>query len=114
MTRRRLTKAEKAAMIEAQGFKCGCGCGAPVGMDGHGEHGLPVALGNDAKPDSIWRVECHGRKTKADRARIAKADRQRRKMEQGRGRARKGAPLQSRGFDKRYRKRMDGTVEARQ
>ena len=52
-------------------------------------------------------------KCRSDARALAKAKRLERFMETGRHRNRKSRPIQSRGFDKSLRKRMDGTVERR-
>ncbi len=114
MTRRRyLTSIERYRVMAVQRWRCGCGCGAPVWPGGPVEydHTLPLALGGLEKPDSALTSWCHTTKTKLDVKRISKADRQR-KAHRGE-KVRKGRKLEGRGFDKHIRKRMDGTVEAR-
>ena len=97
-------------MIEAQDGKCGCGCGQPVTMEnGHGEHGLPVGLGNTGKPDSVWRADCHVGKSNTDRAMMKKADDQRRYHETGRSRKDKARKIRSRSFT--GWRLFDGTVK---
>ena len=78
MTRRYLTPRQKHATMRAQGWKCACGCGAPVWPGGVVEydHTLPLALGGPEKPDSALTRWCHTAKTKDDVKRISKADRQ--------------------------------------
>jgi 5-methylcytosine-specific restriction endonuclease McrA len=53
-------------------------------------------------------TECHKRKTKRDVQANAKVKRIR-----GETCTRKGPPIKSRGFDKRFTKRMSGTIERR-
>lgn len=117
MKRRRLTAAEKAEVWKRQDFRCACGCGArltsgPVEYD----HALPLSLGG---ADALANIEalmavCHRtKKTPADLTRLAKAKRQAAYHLTGRSRARKGRALVSRGFDKKLRRRFDGTIERR-
>ena len=76
MTRKRLTKFEFASLFLAQAGKCGCGCGQrlePGQVDE--EHSIPVAFDGPEKPDSLWRRDCHKRKTKKDVKAIAKTNR---------------------------------------
>lgn len=109
MSRRSLTKAEKAAMIEAQQGLCGCGCGQPVTMEtGEGEHWITVFCGNTDKPDSVWRKDCHKPKTKRDAKAHAKI-RRLIKKQQGTWRPTRKR-IRSRGFDKSLRKKMNGDV----
>lgn len=103
------SKRERLAKFEAQKdedgvARCGCGCGREIFLEtAIGEHVLAVALGNTAKPDSLWAPECSAEKTTADRVMIAKADRQGQRT----GPQRKGKkkhlwpsrPLKSKGFD---------------
>ena len=58
---------------------------------------------------------CHKEKSRRDKARMDKADRAGgRRGSQYARRKRKGSQIKSRGFDKRYRRKMDGTVERRE
>lgn len=61
----RLTKRETAALWLKQDGKCGCGCGERLdNSEGViGEHTFPVALGNAAKADALYRKPCALRKT---------------------------------------------------
>ena len=100
-----LTKRERAAMIQRQGGLC-----FTFGCDGKptiAEHFTPVALGNDQKPDCLLCDECADAKTKRDIKAIAKVKRLRR------GKKPTKRPIKSRGFDTRFKKRMDGTVVRR-
>ena len=112
--RRSLTPREKVALMRSQGWKCGCGCGAPVwpGAPVDYDHTLPLALGGPEKPDSALARHCHKAKTRQDVRQIRKADRQG-KSHRGE-KKRKGPPMKSRGFDKTHRRRMNGTVERRE
>lgn len=114
-----LTRKERTAMLLAQGGVCAqCGGAGPFDAD----HSDPVALGNEAKPDRmICRRRCHLRKTAIDRKAIAKMAhlhlktgqqaRRARRKENGRRPLLPTKPFQAgRGFDKRLKKKMDGTV----
>ena len=95
---------------------CACGCGQSLeGQQVDIEHQLPVALGgtNDEANLSLWLREHHKRKTAQDVRRIAKARRQQLYHETGRSHRHAVKQIQSRGFDKRLSRRMDGSVVAR-
>jgi len=119
MRRRKWTKAKLLEVREEQGGMCYL-CQQPLDDDPalgptEADHILPLALGGADELHNIMLAhrECHrGRdsKTTEDRKRIAKADRCKRYQETGRGRARKGKPLQGRGFNKKLRRKIDGTV----
>lgn len=90
------------------------GCCFTFGCDGKpeiGEHFTPVALGNDQKPDCLLCKPCADAKTKKDMGRIAKVKRLQKKAA---GETKKKRPIQSRGFQKDVRKKMDGTVVSRE
>ena len=77
MTHRQcLNKFEFAVIFHRLDGKCGCGCGEPL-VEGEidAEHSIPVALNGKAKPDSLWRRQCHKAKTKGDVKNIAKVNR---------------------------------------
>ena len=80
------------------------------------DHVLAVALGGSNDPENL-RLLCrehHAEKTAQDVARIAKADRQGARSGQQKRRAEgKVKQIKSPGFDKRYRKKMNGTVVRR-
>jgi hypothetical protein len=121
MTRRAsLTAQEKHALVVDQGGRCAiCGAGllTAIWRDGNTirtivaeyDHWVPVALANTGKPDTALCKYCHAIKTKRDVKAIAKAKR----LSGETGKNRRKAKIPSRGFDKRWRKRMDGTVERR-
>ncbi len=73
----------------------------------------PVALLGEAKPDSLWRRECHKAKTKGDVKRIAKAKRQSGETGQRARREKNGPRLKSRGFDRTHSRKFDGSVVKR-
>lgn len=80
------------------------------------DHTIPVALGGENTADNIKALcrEHHDAKTKLDVKMIAKADRQGGRSGQAKRRKdkpkMKGPRIQSRGFDKRFKKKLDGTV----
>jgi hypothetical protein len=79
MKRARLSKAERAAMWQAQDGKCAI-CGEPMlpGQRIDEEHSIPIALGGPGKPDRLVHAEpCHRTKTSGTRATTAGSDVQR-------------------------------------
>jgi hypothetical protein len=106
--RQYLSDREKHDTMRLQGWRCACGCGAPVWPGGPVEydHSLPLALGGPAKPDSALTPHCHTTKTRQDVKRISKADRQA-KAHRGE-KKRRGRKLQGRSFTG-WRK-FDGTI----
>lgn len=119
--RKNLTRAEFAQLMLDQDGLCGCGCGVKMDAMREGivdEHMIPLAAGGtNALPNRrLLRKPCAQRKTdEDDKPRIKKA----RHQAGGAGsqtakRAKRGkGSIASRGFDKRLRKKMDGTVERR-
>ena len=137
MTRAYLTAKEKDAMLEKQHWLCAmcrrCMCIACQATHWwfriEYDHSTPNAL-RPGKPDQAICSDCHLYKTKRDIKAIAKAKRLQRKWNpdhkspwadpekrdaimRGIRLAAKKRKLSSRPFDKRFRKRMDGTVEPR-
>lgn len=109
--RQRLTPKERAALALKQNGLCGCGCGQKL-MPGQidEEHSQPLAAGGKSKPDSLWLRECHKGKTKVDRKTIKKIKHIRGET----GRHKPGAKrkkIESAGFSKKWRKKIDGTIE---
>jgi 5-methylcytosine-specific restriction endonuclease McrA len=114
--RRKLTPAQRAEILEEAGHCCWY-CHQPLAYEEMElDHALALGLGGEDNPLNLVPacVPCHRGagtgKTADDRKRMAKADRCRQYMETGKGRARKGKPIKSRGFDTRFRRRMDGSV----
>ena len=118
MARRRLSEREVlAVLIDQCGTRLCCyrcknllWCADEVER----EHIVPLALGGKDELSNMAysHRSCHAEQTRRDKAQIAKADRQRLYHETGRGSAKKHVnKIQSRGFDKTLRKRMDGAVE---
>lgn len=119
MTRKAIPRAIKRAVFERSNMQCEAeGC-ENVGVEL--EHRIPVALGGENTVKNLWLScrACHRAKTSGeDMPRIAKAKRQAgEKGQRARRNKAKAAgthkAIPSRGFDKRFRKRMDGTVEKR-
>lgn len=120
--RKRLTKAERAEILERQHDNC-AGCGTSLiwltldnGTIGYGpmidEHILPVDLGgsNDLGNRELRCVPCAKAKTREDRRRIDKA---RRIRKTAAGDVRPKRKIAGHGFDKSLRRRMNGNVEPR-
>jgi hypothetical protein len=122
--RKPLTKREFGLLIIKQNCLCGCGCGRKLDFSAPklvtDEHRTALFSGgtNELENRSLWLTECsilktsrelpamakvrriEGGKTQADRRAKAKAEGGYRKM---------GA----RGFDKSWRRKLDGTTERR-
>ena len=109
--RRYLTKNERADMAHAQGGLCACGCDNPLGERFVAEHWVCVALGNDEKPDSLLRIECAARKTVRGVKAIAKVKRIRKNLDPKRVKRR--CTIASRGFEQKYKKKINGEVVRR-
>lgn len=113
--RRKLSQAETAKLWLRQNGRCGCGCGERlIAGQIDVEHTLPRWAGGTDALDNLTlyrRKPCHVRKSAEETTRRAKALRQKAFHQTGRSRARRGRPMVSRGFDKTWRRRMDGTVE---
>lgn len=101
---------KREAAVQQTGL---CPCGLVLTGNCELDHIVPLGLGGDNDLDNLcWRHRaCHTYKTRADIAAIAKAERIRRKRDGSW--KKKGPKLQSRGFDSRFRKRLDGKVERR-
>ena len=93
-------------------------CGKKLRETGHEyDHSQPLALGGKNEVDNFYALcpECHSHKTKADQEAIARANRRSGKTGQDKRRKERDRPLiQSRGFDKRYKKKMNGEVVERE
>ena len=121
-----LTPKQTVDMWAEQRGQCGCGCGQPLSYSEGviGEHVYwMVALGNDGKPDALWRKPCADKKTNGvcgDKWRIAKVKRIAAKKTQADKRAKNGPklkgngkPIRSRGFEKTRTRKMNGEVVCR-
>lgn len=113
--RRKLTPTQKAEILRRQDKRCTI-CGDKLFDPVEYDHVVSLAMGGADDPANIecLHLRCHRDfKCKVDASALARAKRRERFMETGRHRNRKSRPIQSRGFDKSLRKRMDGTVERR-
>lgn len=90
-----------------------CPCGLVILGRSDLDHWLPLEDGGTDELDNLVfrHVRCHLPKTVRENVARAKARRIKRKREGNW--PKKGRKLRSRGFDKRYRKKFDGTVEKR-
>lgn len=110
-SRRPLTRKEVIHLCVRQKGLCGCLCGEELEPLEEGvvdEHVLALTLGgsNDLENRALWRKPCAVEKTKGDRTKDAKVKRLTGVTKNG-----PKKPIQSRGFDKTFRKKMNGTVE---
>ena len=121
--RAKLTPKERVQLWQAQYGLCGCGCGEPLRDKDEGVVGEHVwwfvALGNDGKPDKLYRKPCARKKTNGPRGdlnviahvkRLAEGRTQADKRAERGPKIRANAKIQSRGFDKSLSKKMNGTV----
>lgn len=121
--RAKLTPKERVQLWQAQYGLCGCGCGEPLRDKDEGVVGEHVwwfvALGNDGKPDKLYRKPCARKKTNGPRGdlnviahvkRLAEGRTQADKRAERGPKLRANAKIQSRGFDKSLSKKMNGTV----
>jgi 5-methylcytosine-specific restriction endonuclease McrA len=112
--RRKLTKREKAEVCLRQRGRCAL-CEEKLSVEIDFDHVIPLALGGKQTLDNFEALcrDCHKDKTRLDRWQIAKAERQAGRKGQSARREKNGPRLQSRGFDTRFRKKMNGEVEVR-
>lgn len=106
MTRRRLTPSARAAMLARQGGCCIVdGCTETANLEE--EHSTPFTW-TGALPDQLMCETHHKEKTRKDIKAISKVKRIR-KREAGETKTKR--KIQSPGFRKDVRKKMDGSVE---
>lgn len=107
--RKYYSASEWNAQLEAQGGLCatwGCTSAGPFEAD----HEIPNAW-EPGKPTQLLCIPCHKAKTKLDKKRIAKAERQSGRKGQWKRRIARGfSLLRGRGFDKTRTKKMSGEV----
>lgn len=98
-------------MVERQNGLCAI-CDEPLGL-GRTEfdHEIPHAMRPGEKPSQAIHASCHRLKSKVDLPRIKKAIRLHRTFVLGEKRAKR--KINSRGFDKGWRRRFDGVCERR-
>ena len=116
MTRRRkFHRRVYLGILRRQKLICACGCDVKLTTEeGYQfDHLTAFALFGPDAPDNLQalRVPCHKEKSAVEIRMIRKADRQG-KAHRGE-KKRRGRAMQSRGFDTRWRRRMDGRVEVR-
>lgn len=122
--RKPLSRREFAELILRQEGRCGCGCGERLKADEIVDehlHALALGGGNELTNRSLWRKQCSQKKTdEIDKPASAKTKRLNGETSSQRTRRERNGPqivsrnsLQSRGFDKSLRKRMNGKVERR-
>lgn len=119
--RKPLSRAAVIWVVTQQRGLCGCGCRVQLMPFGEGvvdEHVVPLTLGgpNDLANRSLWRRPCSLAKThgkRGDISRIAKAKRQAGETGNGKKRSipKRAGPIQSPGFPKNMRRKMNGTTE---
>ena len=122
--RKRPSRWLKKQILEAQGFVC-LSCDRSL-FEVEFDHVVPLGLMGDNKPGN-WAAlcpKCHRKKTASDLRAIAKAKRLRRREEATRAPPDAGAGASAeasagahgaakRGFDRRYRKHINGVVTRR-
>lgn len=116
MTRHNFTPAQRRAAYERAGHICqGKDCGRPLSFsEAEIDHVQADGLCGPATLDNAECLcgPCHLAKTKTDVKRISKAKRQALFHTTGRSSAKQHVKrIQSKGFDKTWRKKMNGTVE---
>lgn len=121
MTRKRFSPAIYRDICQQQANTCaGPGCARRIPCQGMAyDHAVPLWAGGKDVPENLQALceTCHAAKTKREAFERAKADRIRAKLagDTGpRGGHRRKAKIQSRGFDKTLRRKLDGRVEVRQ
>lgn len=112
MKRASLTKKRKAEMFLAAGGRCGI-CRRKIAGPVEWDHIQALVFGGTNAGDN-WQPlhpECHRPKSIREHKAIAKAKRLHRTFVLGERKQKR--PIQSRGFDKRWRRKMNGLVERR-
>lgn len=123
MKRRKLTRKQKAEIVQDQNGQCkACGSKLQVGeieFDHREERRMAVDAEDAARREELSNFDalcstCHLAKTAEWTAIHAKARRQAGETgQQARRRAGKTQKIESRGFDKRFKRKLDGTVVRR-
>jgi len=107
-TPRKLTQKTKARIIERDESKCYC-CQVKTDTP-HIDHIVPLFLAGTEDDDNLAVIcpECHKGKNKTE----AKVRGKIRRLS-GMNKTRKKKKIQSRGFDRRFKKKLDGSVVKR-
>jgi len=114
--RKAIPRGLRERILDRAAGLCEC-CGERLGEMNQPEidHIKPQALGGTDDEDNLQvlgRHCCHVAKSAEDTRSIAQADRKSGRSGQwARRKRRGGSMIKSRGFDKRFRRKMDGTVE---
>jgi 5-methylcytosine-specific restriction endonuclease McrA len=106
----------RQAIYDRSGGECEA-CGVEIAPDNwHADHVIPVAFGGEstlANGQALCQP-CNAAKGRLEAKMALRADKMGGRVGQQKRRAEgKTAKIPPRGFDKRYRKKMDGTVERR-
>lgn len=118
-SRKRLNERDVLRVCLLNGATIPCAlCKEPISLadvaEAERDHFLPVALGgtDDLANQGYVHGPCHKAKSRTDLQQTRKADRQKRKHKTGRSSGKKQFKvIKSRGFDTRYRKKLNGDVE---
>ncbi|MEM9494677.1 MAG: HNH endonuclease [Pseudomonadota bacterium] len=113
--RRTFTPMQKAKLFMRSKGRCDICKEKVKGTWIAGHYSIPHALGGPTTLEN-GRVECRqcARQTHAeDTTTVAKTKRMEKKFKEGRGRKRKGEKLKSRGFDRRWKRKLNGKAELR-
>jgi len=117
--RKQLTRREFGLLIIKQDGLCGCGCKRRLDFTKPklvtDEHLVPLFSqgANDLENRQLWLTECSTAKTAKEAPDRAKVRRIEGGKTQADKRAQRGPTIKSRGFDRTWKKRMDGTVTRR-
>jgi len=115
-SRKPLTRREFGFLILKQDGLCGCGCKRRLDFTKPklvtDEHLVPLFSqgANDLENRALWLTECSTAKTAKEAPARAKVRRIEGGKTQADRRAQRGPTIKSRGFDKTWKRRMDGTV----
>lgn len=109
MLRRRLSASARARILDRHAGRC-AGCRAKLQGLVEFDHAHALGMGGKDDEDNLRPLcpECHKAKTKADAKARAKVRRLR-----GESRARRKIKIAVRGFSKRWRRKLDGSVVPR-
>ncbi len=117
--RKQLTRREFGLLIIKQDGLCGCGCKRRLDFTKPklvtDEHLVPLFSqgANDLENRALWLTECSTAKTAKEAPARAKVRRIEGGKTQADKRAQRGPTIKGRGFDRTWKKRMDGTTVRR-